>query len=141
MNIGKLALATAVVAGLATYVGAAKAATTNSGDVKVGMAIDQGLSAVIKFEDTYNLTIGNDGMAFDYHFSRGSFSQDVPFDWYVGAGAWYEWDDDFGLRVPLGLDWNFAPNWNLFGQVSPEWQLHDKAKLKFGAGVGVTYRF
>lgn len=136
MNIGKLALVTAILSGVATYVGAAKAA-----DVKVGMGLDQGLSAVIKFEDRFNLAVGNDGMAFDYHFARGSFSQDVPFDWFVGAGAWYEWDDDFGLRVPLGLDWNFAPNWNAYGHVNPEWQLHDKSKLKFGAGIGITYRF
>ncbi|GAM73341.1 hypothetical protein JCM19241_2796 [Vibrio ishigakensis] len=37
MNIGKLALVTLVLGGVATYVGAAKAA-----DVKVGMAFDQG---------------------------------------------------------------------------------------------------
>ncbi|GAB7220585.1 hypothetical protein [Vibrio comitans] len=141
MNIGKLALVTAVLTGVATYVGAAKAASSNNSAVKVGMAFDQGLSAVVKFEDRFNLTVGNDGMAFDYHFAKGSFSQDVPFDWYVGAGGWYEWDDDFGLRVPLGLDWNFAPNWNAFGQVAPEWQIQDKSKLKFGAAIGVTYRF
>lgn len=136
MNIGKLALVTIVLGGVATYVGAAKAA-----DVKVGMAFDQGLSAVAKFDDRFALSIGNDGMAFDYHFAHGSFNQDIPFDWYVGGGAWYEWDDDFGLRVPLGLDWNFASNWNAYGQVSPEWQIQDKSKLKFGAAIGVTYRF
>ncbi|WP_261815626.1 hypothetical protein [Vibrio gallicus] len=140
MNIGKLILATVILSGAATYVGAAKAAE-NSSAVKLGMGFDQGLSVVAKFEDRFAFTIGNDGMAFDYHIVTGSFDQDVPFDWYVGAGGWYEWDDDFGLRVPLGLDWNFAPNWNAYGQISPEWQIHDKSKLKFGAGIGITYRF
>ncbi|GAD78858.1 MULTISPECIES: hypothetical protein [Vibrio] len=141
MNLGKLALVTVVLTGLATYVGAAKAATSNGSAVKLGMGLDQGLSVVVNFEDRYNLSVGNDGMAFDYHFSKGSFSDDIPFTWFVGAGAWYEWNDDFGLRVPLGLDWNFAPNWNAYGHINPEWQLQQKSRLQFGAGIGVTYRF
>ena len=38
-------------------------------------------------------------------FCSGEFnSPDVPFDWYfVGGGAWAEWKDDFGARLPLGI--------------------------------------
>lgn len=137
MNIGKLALVTALLTAVASYVGAAKAAE----NLKLGMGVDQGLSVVAKYQDTYNLAIGNDGMSFDYHLAKGSFSSDVPFTWFVGVGGWTEWGDDFGVRVPLGLDWNFAPRWNLYGHVDPAWQIQDDSELKFEAGFGITYQF
>ena len=65
--------------------------------LKVGMAVDQQLSAVLEVNNQYRFTLGNDGAAFDYIIQRGSFNNpNVPFDWYVGAGGWAEWDDDFG---------------------------------------------
>ncbi|PNQ54318.1 hypothetical protein [Vibrio sagamiensis] len=109
--------------------------------LEVGMAMDQGLSVVIEANDQYRGTVGNDGIAFDYIALRGSFANKMPFTWYVGAGAWNEWDDGFGLRAPLGLDWNFAKQWNLYGQVHPELDLNDDLDLHIGAAVGITYGF
>ncbi|EKO3989285.1 hypothetical protein [Vibrio fluvialis] len=110
--------------------------------LKVGMAVDQQLSAVLEVNNQYRFTLGNDGAAFDYIIQRGSFNNpNVPFDWYVGAGGWAEWDDDFGARVPLGLDWQINQNFNLYGQVHPELNLHSGPELQLGAALGITYRF
>lgn len=140
MKLKKLARIAPVICGSLLLTNPVLAANGTQG-FKLGMAVDQGLGVVIKFEDQFNLFAGNDGMAFDYLFSKGKFDSDVPFDWYVGAGAWVEWSDDFGVRVPLGIDWDFSPGWNAYAQVSPELQIHDDAKFKFGGALGVTYSF
>ncbi|ORT50327.1 hypothetical protein ST37_10645 [Vibrio sp. qd031] len=139
MKLGKLTLLTVVLGGLAVYVGAAPQA--HSATYNVGMAFDKGLSAVVRYDDQFQFSAGNDGMAFDYLFLDGSFDADVPFTWYVGGGAWYEWDNDWGIRAPLGLNWNFAHEWHAYAQVSPEWQIQDKSKLQIGGAIGLTYRF
>ncbi|MBU2897969.1 hypothetical protein [Vibrio hepatarius] len=107
-----------------------------------GMAFDQDLSAVVELDNKYRLTLGNDGTAFDYIFARGEFDADVPLTWYVGAGAWSEWDhDEFGARVPLGVNWNFHKNWDMYGQIHPELDLHGGAELQIGGALGVKYTF
>lgn len=111
-------------------------------NLKVGLAVDQQLSAVLEINDQYRFIVGNDGAAFDYIIQRGSFNQaDIPFDWYVGGGAWAEWDDDFGLRVPLGVDWQATSNMNIYGQVHPELNMHSGVELQLGAAIGATYHF
>lgn len=110
--------------------------------LSAGMAWDQGLSAVLEIDDQYRFTAGNDGAAFDYIFARGQFNADTPFTWYVGAGAWSEWDhDEFGARIPLGVDWEFSQGWNMYGQVHQELDLYSGPELQIGAAFGVTYSF
>lgn len=109
--------------------------------VKAGMGVDLGLGVNLKVDDTVNVFIGNDGFALDYHFETGVFSSGEPVRYFVGVGGWTDWDDDFGVRVPLGLDWRFAPSWNLTGQLNPALQVQDKTKFKIGVGLGVTYQF
>ncbi|WP_070967557.1 hypothetical protein [Vibrio sonorensis] len=113
----------------------------NAPSLSVGMAVDQQLSVVVELEEQYRLTIGNQGGAFDYIVGRGEFDAHTPVDWYVGGGAWGEWDHDFGLRVPLGLNWQVSDGWNAYGQVHPELNLYKGPKLQIGAAIGVTYRF
>lgn len=109
--------------------------------VKVGMGIDYGLGVNLKFDDTVNVFAGNDGFALDYHIAKGALSNDGSVGYFVGFGGWTDWDDDFGVRMPLGLDWNFASNWNLTGQLNPTFQIQDKSKFKLDAGFGVSYKF
>ncbi|MCC4786852.1 hypothetical protein BCU26_004265 [Vibrio splendidus] len=116
-------------------------AVSANASVKLGMGVDQGLGMNLKLDDTFNIFAGNNGMAFDYHVLRGNLSASTPLSYFVGVGGYYEWDDDFGMRVPVGLDWSFASNWNLYGQVNPELQFHSDTKFKFGAGFGVSYKF
>jgi len=112
-----------------------------SGDLKLGLGLDQGLSVVGQYQDTYNFAIGNDGVSADYLFNKGSFDSDVPFTWYAGAGAWIGWKDNAGLRVPLGLDWNFSSNWDAYAQVVPGLNLRKEVKLDIDASLGVRYSF
>jgi hypothetical protein len=117
--------------------------TVNSPQIAVGLGVDQGLSAILELNRDYRLSVGNDGMAFDYQFVRGQINQvDVPLDWYVGVGAWSEWGgDEYGARLPLGIDWVYQKQFRLYGQIQPELDLEDDADLQLGASVGVTYQF
>ncbi|MGY0613834.1 hypothetical protein [Vibrio sp. FJH11] len=116
-------------------------AANQPADLAVGMAVDQQLSVVVEIDKTYRGIIGNDGMAFDYIAKRGSFDQSVPVTWYVGVGGWYEWDDEFGLRVPLGVNWDLSQGWDVYAQIHPELDLYKGADLQVGGAVGVKYSF
>ncbi|NVD07024.1 hypothetical protein FCU94_08870 [Vibrio sp. JPW-9-11-11] len=113
-----------------------------SPDISLGMALDQGLSAVAELDSQYRFTLGNDGGAFDYIFTRGQFDTQTPFTWYAGAGAWGEWEGKaFGARVPLGLNWNMSQGWRIYGQLHPELNLYRGPELQIGAAFGVIYSF
>lgn len=110
--------------------------------ISAGLAVDQQLSAVLEIDDQYRFTLGNDGTAFDYLFQHGTFDNpDVPVDWYVGAGGWAEWDDDYGVRLPIGLDWEITKQITAYGQVHPELNFHGGPELQLGGALGVTYSF
>ena len=109
--------------------------------LEVGLAVDQDLSAVVEFDQKYRVTVGNDGAAFDYIWKRGQFETEAPLSWYVGAGAWAEWNDDFGLRLPLGVKVNFYEGWNAYAQLHPELDMYKGVELQLGGALGVTYKF
>lgn len=130
----QLMLVTAMLPGVAL-------AASESKDLSVGMAVDQQLSVVVEIDKQYRGIIGNEGMAFDYIAKRGSFDQSMPVTWYVGVGAWYEWDDEFGLRVPLGLNWDLSKGWDLYAQIQPELELYKGPDLQIGGALGIKYNF
>jgi hypothetical protein len=120
----------------------ALASDTQATDISVGMAVDQGLSAVLELDNQYRFTLGNDGGAFDYIVKGGQFDANTPVSWYVGVGGWSEWEGkSFGARVPLGLKWDLTKGWNMYGQVHPELDLYSGAKLKIGGALGIKYTF
>lgn len=111
-------------------------------DIELGMVFDQGLSVVAELDNKYRFTVGNDGGAFDYLLAHGEFDANSPMTWYAGVGGWSEWDHkEFGVRVPLGLNWDLTRGWNLYGQVHPELNFYSGLKLQVGAAIGVKYRF
>ncbi len=107
----------------------------------IGLAVDQQFSVVAEYDEVYRGIIGNEGIAFDYIAQRGSFDTEFPLNWYVAGGLWAEWNDDFGLRVPLGLSVDLPHNWVGYAQVQPELDLYQGAELQLGAALGVMYRF
>ena len=118
--------------------------STSANAEKVGIGIDQGFGVVAQFGN-FNAFVGNDGASADLIFKRGSFDSDVPFNWYLGAGAFVGWDDGIGVRVPFGVTMNFSPKWDAFFQIHPQVDF-DKGKnsdVKFGVGasIGVRYDF
>ncbi|BCL69116.1 conserved hypothetical protein [Vibrio nigripulchritudo MADA3029] len=118
------------------------AESNQKGEWKLGMGLDQGLSVVAQYKDTYNFAIGNHGISADYLLKKGQFeSSEVPFTWYFGAGAWIGWEESFGPRMPLGLDWDFAKGWDAYAQVAPGLNIHKGINLGLDASVGVRYSF
>ncbi|EJF4090211.1 hypothetical protein DFX34_RS11480 [Vibrio parahaemolyticus] len=116
-------------------------AANEPANLSVGMAVDQQLSVVVEVDNKYRGIIGNDGMAFDYIAKRGAFDQSMPITWYVGVGGWYEWDDEFGIRVPLGVNWDLSKGWDVYAQIHPELDLYKGPDLQLGGAVGVKYSF
>ncbi|MFC3022906.1 hypothetical protein ACFODT_03560 [Vibrio zhugei] len=115
----------------------------NPHSLSAGIAIDQQLSAVLSVDNTYRFTIGNQGGAVDYIFKRGQFENlRAPLSWYVGAGAWSQWDhDEFGARLPVGVSYPVTKRLEMYAQVHPELDLHDDADLQLGGALGVKYHF
>ncbi|GAL35836.1 hypothetical protein JCM19240_4771 [Vibrio maritimus] len=130
----KVAFALLLITPIASYANTGK-------PLAVGMAYDRGLSAVIDYNQQVKFAAGNEGIALDYTFLKGQFDSSTPLSWYIAGGAYFDWDSDFGARIPLGMNLNFANNWKLYGQIHPEVKLNDGLKLDIGAALGVTYNF
>jgi hypothetical protein len=112
---------------------------------KIGVAVDQGFGVTGQFENIQAF-IGNDGLSGDYIFKQGSFTEDIPFNWYVGGGAYYNWagNDSIGARVPLGLTLPFATKWDVYGQLAPALDLDldsDKLNFELDFAIGIRYAF
>lgn len=118
--------------------------STANAAVKVGLGFDQGFGVTAQF-DNINAFVGNDGIAGDYIFKRGSFGEDVPFNWYVGGGAFIGWDDGVGIRTPFGVNMPFDAKWDGYFQVFPELDFdhgsRSDVKLGVDLSIGIRYRF
>ena len=110
-------------------------------NIKAGFAFDMGFGVTALINEQFNIMVGNDGIAGDYLFKKGKFSAEVPFTWYVAGGAYAEWDDSFGVRLPLGLNLNFAPKWNAYAQIAPDLDFDDDVKFGAQFGAGLRYSF
>lgn len=112
-------------------------------DIKAGFAFDMGFGVTALIDEQFSIMLGNDGIAGDYLFKKGSFNADIPFTWYVAGGGYAEWDDGFGVRLPLGLNLNFEKNWNAYAQIAPDLDFDDDDDIKFGAqlATGLRYSF
>ncbi|CAM4105945.1 hypothetical protein [Vibrio neonatus] len=49
--------------------------------------------------------------------------------------------NDYGIRVPLGLDWQFAPQWDGFASLAPRVNIPDSFHFGVDAALGVRYAF
>lgn len=108
--------------------------------VKVGAALDMDLSVVAQYNN-FNLVLGDKGVAVDYLFKKGQFDAQTPLTWYVGGGGYIGWDHGFGVRAPLGVEWNFSKGWDAYAQVHPELDFDDGTDFSVDAGIGVRYAF
>jgi hypothetical protein len=118
--------------------------STAASAVKVGVGFDQGFGVTAQFENV-NAFVGNDGIAANYIFKRGSFNEDTPFNWYVAGGAFLGWEHGAGVRLPLGINMNFDAKWDGYFQVHPELDFdhgsRSDVKLSADLSIGVRYRF
>jgi hypothetical protein len=109
-------------------------------DMKLGIALDMDLSLVAQI-DRYNLVLGDRGFAVDYLIKIGQFDNKTPLSWYFSGGGWAEWDDGFGVRVPVGISWYFAKDWDLYGQVQPVANFDDGFNFSVDGAIGVRFSF
>ena len=122
--------------------------TTINAAPQVGIGFDQGFGVSAQF-DNINVFVGDDGFSADYLLKQGSFSKDITFNWYIGAGAFIGHDDNYGVRMPLGLKLYFAKNWNADAHISPELDFdndnhsHNNDSVNFGmsSALGIRYSF
>lgn len=108
--------------------------------VKIGAGIDMGLSVVAEI-DRFNIALGDDGFAVDYQILTGKFDETTPLSWYVSGGGFAGWDHGFGVRVPVGVKWDFAKNWDLYGQVQPVADFDDDFDFSVDGAIGVRFAF
>ncbi|MCE9678335.1 hypothetical protein LZP69_03875 [Shewanella sp. AS1] len=132
-----------------TRTGTKVASYNNSSDYKIGFAFDRGASFTAQLFNNINLSIGNKGFAGDYLFlTDEKFSPKLPFSWYLGVGGFYDWDKDnncndncngYGVRVPFGLDWNFASRWDTYVQVGPAVDIDDDFHIEVQGAIGIRF--
>jgi len=111
--------------------------------VKLGFGYDMGFGMTAQL-DKFNGFIGNDGLAVDYVIVKEkieNIDSTIPFQWYIGAGGFVEWDGDLGGRVPVGIEASFATGWDVYAQIIPDLEIVDDFKFGVGAGLGVRYQF
>ncbi|NOQ89142.1 MAG: hypothetical protein GQ550_09480 [Gammaproteobacteria bacterium] len=73
---------------------------------------------------------------------------DAPVSWYIGAGGFGDWDGDFGLRVPVGVEVGFAKRVDAYAHIIPRLRFNnnnnnsnDNADFGLSFGIGVRYQF
>ncbi|WP_162046007.1 hypothetical protein [Vibrio taketomensis] len=110
-------------------------------DLAVGLAVDKQLSVVVELDDKLRFVVGNEGGAFDYIAKRGQFDTKEPVSWYVAGGVWNDWDDGFGVRVPLGVSYQVSNGWHVYGELQPELDMDDSWELGISGALGAKYRF
>ncbi|MFT6986095.1 MAG: hypothetical protein ACJAT7_001916 [Psychromonas sp.] len=130
-----------IIIAMVTTLFSLSASADNNVDIKAGFAADMGFGVSALINNKFSVMLGNDGVAADYIFKRGKFNAEVPFTWYIGAGAYNEWDKGFGVRVPLGLNLHFSQNWNAYAQVAPDLDFDDNAHFGAQLGAGLRYSF
>lgn len=131
-----------------TLTGTAQAGDQALKGVKLGFGFDQGFG-IAASADSFNGFIGNDGLAVDYIFSRGTFNKSDPLYWYVGGGGFVEWGGGAGVRIPFGVEVSltrvsepaFAKHWDIYGQLAPRLKLGNHTGFGIDAGLGLRYQF
>ena len=119
--------------------------------IKLGFGFDQGFGVAATL-GKFNGFIGNDGVAVDYILIKEKLGK-VELEalhWYIGGGGYIRWDSAFGVRLPVGLEFYFAENWDVYGQIIPRLQFNNNSNdnqhnnnTDFGLdfGIGVRHQF
>lgn len=110
-------------------------------NIKAGFAFDMGFGVNALVNDQYYFMLGNDGVAADYLVTKGTFKSKIPFTWYVAGGAYNEWDDGSGVRLPLGVNLNLSEQWNGYTQISPDVDFDEEVRFGAQMAAGIRYSF
>ena len=120
---------------------------------KLGFGIDRGFG-VVGATGQFNGFLGNDGVAVDYILTREKLDAADPLYWYVAGGGFVDWDGDFGARLPVGVEFYFAKNLDVYAQLIPRLRINnndnnnnnsnknkDAADFGLDFAIGVRYQF
>lgn len=124
-------------------IGVAQAEDGSMKGVKLGFGFDRGFG-IVGSMGTFNGFIGNDGVAVDYLFVKNSLNAEgikAPMSWYVGGGGFGDWDGDFGVRLPVGIEMGFAERLDGYGQIIPRFRVNNNADFGLDFALGVRYAF
>ena len=111
--------------------------------VKLGFGFDRGFGIVGSLGKLKGF-IGNDGVSVDYIFHRDAINNDeitVPVHWYVAAGGFGDWDGDWGVRLPVGMDVGFAERLDGYAEIIPRFRVNNNSDFGLDFGIGVRYQF
>jgi len=77
----------------------------------------------------------------DYWLLKNNLANKL--DWFLGVGIGARLGDPFrmAVRVPIGLQFMAAKEWEIFGQLAPALQLINEVDFEFGGAIGVRYCF
>lgn len=117
-------------------------------DIKLGFGFDRGFG-IVGTIDKFNAFIGNKGIAIDYIFMKETMKVELDGSvfWYIGGGGYRDWDrdrdrdGDFGARLPVGVEWYFEKNVDVYAQLIPHMQIYDDFKFGLDFSIGVRYQF
>lgn len=131
-------------------VGTAQAEGGALSGVKLGFGFDQGFS-IVGNAGNINGALGDKGVAADYLFKKGNLNLDGTLkpDWFIGGGAFVEWDGDFGARLPIGAEIDFAKRLDAYAAFIPRFRINNnndtenRSSTDFGLdfAIGVRYQF
>ena len=114
---------------------------------KVGLAFDQGFGVAVQYNEKINAFLGYEGISADYVLATGKFSNDLPLNWYISGGAYFNWDKDnvFGGQIPFGVSYTFLEQWDVYGYVAPgieaELKHNNNLRGNLNAALGIRYGF
>ena len=111
-------------------------------NLKLGFGFDRGFG-ITGAIGKLNGFIGNDGVSIDYIFNKERLNVDanVPVFWYVGAGGYGDWDGDLAVRLPVGIQVDFAKRVDGYAQIMPRFRFNNNTDFGLDFGIGVRYQF
>ena len=123
-------------------IGTAQAEDAPLKGVKLGFGFDRGFG-IVGAMGKFKGFIGNDGVSVDYIIKRDALKADVtvPLHWYVAGGGFGDWDGDFGVRLPVGLDVGFAKQLDAYAEIIPRFRVNNNSDFGLDFGIGVRYQF
>lgn len=127
-----------------------------SADTGAGIILGDPTGLSVLIEDRLALGVAWDVDDFlhlhgDLWLARGVLAS--PVSWYFGLGAKVQFFDvnaagdeaddtlGVGIRIPLGLQWYFLPQWELFGEIVPGIGIIPDTDFDVDGGVGVRFHF
>lgn len=111
-------------------------------NLKLGFGFDRGFGITGSVGDL-NGFIGNDGVSVDYIFNKDALDVDanVPVFWFVAAGGYGDWDGDLAVRLPVGVQVNFAHRVDGYAQIMPRFRFNNNTDFGLDFAAGVRYLF